>query len=109
MSPRLADYLKHIRQAAQRAQIYVENMELQEFLDDEFVQDAVIGEAAARIMDKYPEFVSSHPDTPWKSMRNMRNRMAHGYFDINHELLWETVNHALPDMLATLPVMNPDD
>jgi uncharacterized protein with HEPN domain len=31
-------------------------------------------------------------------MRGLRNRMAHGYFDINHDTVWETVQTSLPDV-----------
>ena len=34
---------------------------------------------------------------------HMRNRIAHGYFDINLEVVWETVQTALPDLLSHLP------
>ena len=43
----------------------------------------IIGEAATRLLNDYPELVDRYPDVPWRSMRGMRNRMAHGYFDIN--------------------------
>jgi uncharacterized protein with HEPN domain len=36
-------------------------------------------------------------------MRGMRNRIAHGYFDIDLNIVWETVRTALPDLLAQLP------
>jgi uncharacterized protein with HEPN domain len=39
-------------------------------------------------------------------MRGMRNRIAHGYFDIDLEIVWDTVRDALPtllDQLAALP------
>jgi uncharacterized protein with HEPN domain len=36
-------------------------------------------------------------------MRGMRNRMAHGYFDINLDVVWDTVQTALPDLLVQLP------
>ena len=40
-------------------------------------------------MDGYvSEFTQAHADVPWRSMRNMRNRMAHGYFDINLDVVW---------------------
>jgi uncharacterized protein with HEPN domain len=42
-----------------------------------------IGEIATRLMSEHPDVVANHPDTPWRQMRGMRNRMAHGYFDIN--------------------------
>jgi uncharacterized protein with HEPN domain len=31
-------------------------------------------------------------------MRGMRNRLAHGYFDINLDIVWETVKQALPEL-----------
>ena len=88
---RLPDYLDHIRRAAAGAQQYLEGTELSEFLEDEFVQDAVMmkfivmGEAATRILNRYPDFAENHPEIPWRQMRGMRNRMAHGYFDIDYE------------------------
>jgi uncharacterized protein with HEPN domain len=33
-------------------------------------------------------------------MRGMRNRIAHGYFDVNLEVVWETVQTALPELLS---------
>jgi uncharacterized protein with HEPN domain len=53
-------------------------------------------------MDGYPDFISTHTDIPWRSMRGMRNRIAHGYFDINLDVVWETVETALPDLLTQL-------
>ena len=50
----------------------------------------VIGEAATKVMDKFPEFASAHGDISWRSLRGMRNRLAHGYFDINLEVVWDT-------------------
>ena len=67
----------------------------------------IIGEAAAKVMDQCPDFASAHPTVPWRSMRGMRNRMAHGYFDINLDVVWDTVQTALPDLLLRLPVAPP--
>lgn len=36
-------------------------------------------------------------------MRGMRNRIAHGHFDINLDVVWDTVQNALPELLAKLP------
>ncbi len=64
-----------------------------DFLADKRTQQAVImsliviGEAATKVMDGYVEFTRAHADVPWRSMRNMRNRMAHGYFDINLDVV----------------------
>ncbi len=37
----------------------------------------------------------------------MRNRIAHGYFDINLEVVWETVQTALPQLQAQLAALRP--
>jgi len=86
---RLPDYLDHIQQAAADARSFVEGLAKDDFLADKRTQQAVImsliiiGEAATKVTDGYAEFTQAHADVPWRSMRNMRNRMAHGYFDIN--------------------------
>ena len=38
-------------------------------------------------------------------MKGMRNRLAHGYFDINLDVVWDTVQTALPSLLAQLPAI----
>jgi transposase len=54
-------------------------------------------------MDHHPEFVARHSEVPWRSMRGMRNRIAHGYFDINLDVVWDTAQKALPELLDRLP------
>ena len=68
----------------------------------------IIGEAATKVMDGYAEFTLTHPEVPWRGMRGMRNRIAHGYFDINLEMVWKTVRTALPDLLKMLPDVHQD-
>ncbi len=105
---RLADYLGHMRQAATDARDFVEGMSKETFLADKRTQQAVImslivlGEAATKIMDQHAEFANRHATVPWRSMRGMRNRIAHGYFDINLDVVWDTVQTALPDLLEQL-------
>ena len=109
---RLPDYLSHIQKAANDATSFVEGLAKDDFLADKRSQQAVImsliiiGEAATKVMGGYPEFTQAHPEVPWRSMRNMRNRMAHGYFDINLEVVWETVQEWLPELLKKLPTVN---
>jgi len=65
----------------------------------------IIGEAATKVMDSYPKFADLHPGIPWRSMRGMRNRIAHGYFEINLGVVWDTVQTALPELLERLPAV----
>ena len=62
----------------------------------------VIGEAATRLATEHPEFVQRFSDVPWKSMRGMRNRMAHGYFDIDLAIVWQTMHTSLPELASRL-------
>lgn len=107
-SLRQADYLSHMLEAATLAQSYVEGLGKADFLSDKRTQQAVIlnimviGEAATKLADEYPEFISRFPQVEWKSMRGMRNRLAHGYFDINLDIVWETVKQALPQLVIRL-------
>lgn len=106
---RLPDYLGHMQQAAIDACSFVEGLNKDDFLADKRTQQAVImsliilGEAATKVMDGYVEFTQAHPEVPWRSMRGMRNRIAHGYFDINLQVVWDTVQTALPELVERLP------
>jgi uncharacterized protein with HEPN domain len=105
---RLPDYLMHMRQAIVDAQSFVEDLSREAFLEDKRTQQAVVlslivlGEAAAKVMDRYPEFAEIHPHVPWRNMRGMRNRIAHGYFDIDLNVVWDTVHTALPLLIEQL-------
>ncbi len=111
---RLPDYLDHIQQAASDARSFVEGLAKDDFLADKRTQQAVImsliiiGEAATKVLDGYAEFTQAHAEVPWRSMRNMRNRMAHGYFDINLDVVWETTQEWLPALLKQLPAVRQD-
>ena len=59
----------------------------------------IIGEAARGIS---PEFREAHPDLPWKSMIGMRDRLIHSYFDVNLDVVWETITEDLPGLIDKL-------
>jgi uncharacterized protein with HEPN domain len=111
---RLPDYIGHIQQAALDACSFVEGMDKTNFLGDRRTQSAVVmclvimGEASAKVMDRHAEFAQVHSEIPWRGMRGMRNRIAHGYFEIDLELVWHTVQTALPSLLAQLKMARED-
>lgn len=108
---RLPDYLDHMQQAAADACSFVEGLAKEDFLQDKRTQQAVImsliiiGEAATKTMDGYAGFAQAHAELPWRNMRGMRNRIAHGYFDINLDVVWDTGQAALPELLKRLPTV----
>lgn len=110
-SDRSADYIGHMLEAAQLAHGYIEGFDKIDFLTDKRTQQAVIlnivvmGEAATKLIRDYPTLIEQYPQVPWKSIKGMRNRIAHGYFDINLDVVWDTVRDALPPLIETLIVI----
>lgn len=109
--PRLTDYLRHMQDAAQNTLRYTAGMDEAAFLADSRTQQAVffnfvvLGEAAAKLMSSHAAFLNQYPQIPWRSIRDMRNQVAHGYFSIDTAVVWRTVRYALPDLLASLPAI----
>lgn len=65
----------------------------------------IIGEAATKLLQEHASFVGQYQDVLWRSMKGMRNRIAHGYFDINLDVVWDTLKLALPVLLERLPAI----
>lgn len=72
------------------------------FLENKMAQDAVIrnfeiiGEASHNIDTHYPEFAATHPELPLAFAYQMRNAVAHGYFNVDLEIVWKTIYSDLP-------------
>ena len=101
--------LEHMFESASRAVSYIDGFSLEDFLLDRRTQEAVamnlinIGEAATRLLRDHSELVGRYPPVRWRSMLAMRNRIAHGYTDLDFHVVWETVTTSLPDLLKVLP------
>ena len=99
---RIADYLDHILEAIERVFRYIAEAEEFGFSENDMLQDAVlrnfevIGEAARNLVRHYPEFAAEHSEIPWQLMYYMRNRISHGYFSVDFEIVWRTVEVELP-------------
>ena len=59
----------------------------------------VIGEAAANIPTDIQERL---PELPWRLMSDMRNIIAHEYFQVDREIVWDTVQNNLPRLIEPL-------
>ena len=95
-------------EAIKRIQRYTTDLAESSFLVSEMAQDAVIrnieiiGEAARNIERDSPEFASKHSDIPWTMIYTMRNRVAHGYFTVDLEIVWKTIQQDLPELAAKI-------
>lgn len=104
---RLPDYLQQMVQGSTDAVTFTEGMDEATFLEDLKTQRAVVmclmivGEAASRIVTEHPDFAQANTSVPWRSIRGMRNRIAHGYFDIDLHVVWQTVAE-LPPLITQL-------
>ena len=100
----LMDYLAHIQEAISRIQRYLIEIDHDAFLANEEKQDAVIrnleiiGEAAGNIHRHFPDFTKQHPDFPAKAAYGTRNALAHGYFTVDMEIVWTTIQSDLPSL-----------
>lgn len=92
-------YLSEILDAAKLRRDFTSGMDRESFLEDEKTKSAVvrqfeiIGEAAKSI----PEDIRSFsPDIPWSNIAGMRNRLIHAYFNVDYDLVWDTLETELP-------------
>ncbi len=106
--------LEQMLEAASRATVFVEGMELQDFLGDIRTQQAVamsllnIGEMATRIERDHPQFRVAHSHLAWSKMKGVRNRIAHGYFELDFRVVWDTAAADLPKLIAELTAILDD-
>lgn len=93
------DYLHHILEEVDYLLRASAGLSLEEFLGDETLRRAfvrsleIIGEAANKIPRDYR---TEHPELEWRLMTAMRNRLIHGYFGIDYELVWDVVQNRIP-------------
>ena len=59
----------------------------------------IVGEAARQVTQ---EGRAGFPGVPWEDVVGTRNRLVHAYYDINLEILWQTVQEDLPELVALL-------
>ncbi len=80
---------------------YMDGVSKDEFAARMLLQDAVIrrleivGEAANQLPDTVKD---QFPEVEWRAITAMRNRLIHGYFSVNIEVVWNTVQQDLPTL-----------
>ncbi|MEW6002142.1 MAG: DUF86 domain-containing protein [Nitrospirota bacterium] len=94
-------YIDDILEAINKIEKYTEGMTMEDFLRDRKSIDAVtwnfqiIGEAVKHIP---PEVREKYPHVPWKLMAGMRDKLAHEYFGIRYDVIWDTIKKRLPEV-----------
>jgi uncharacterized protein with HEPN domain len=107
MSPTRSEIerLQDIAEWGARLQRHLRGMTRDRFETDELAQDAaircieVLGEAATRLLELMPELERDYPELELQAARATRNRIAHGFFDLNLDILWDTARTSVPAMI----------
>ena len=93
--------LEHMAEAADNISRYTSGKTYEDLLADDMMCYAVvynilaIGEAAYHLTKA---FQKSHPNTKWEDIMRMRNVLAHDYYKLKLQTVWEVVQHDLPPL-----------
>ena len=97
--------LQHMLEAAEEALTFARGRSRQDLDSDrQFTLSVVkcleiVGEAANNVS---PETAEDLAQIPWKAIISMRNRLIHGYFTINLDIVWQTISEDLPVLVTLL-------
>ncbi|MDD5673113.1 MAG: DUF86 domain-containing protein [Chitinivibrionales bacterium] len=100
-----ATLIEDMFQAAERVIGYSQGLSFEEFFQDTKTQDAVVrnieilGEAAGNVSEK---FKAANSAVPWSNIIGMRNRLIHGYFGVNLDVVWSVAQDDLPKLIKML-------
>ena len=97
----LSVYLDDILDAMGKAEMFVLGMSYEQFEDDLRTHFAVtraleiVGEATRRLPVSFRE---QYPHIPWQDMAGMRDKIIHGYDNVNLRIVWDVVTRDIPDV-----------
>ena len=92
-------FIKDIVDAIESIEEFVAGMSYEEFKNDDKTVSAVvrkleiIGEATKNIPDEIKE---RYPNLPWNEMAKIRDKLIHGYFSVDFEIVWKVIKEELP-------------
>jgi uncharacterized protein with HEPN domain len=110
-----ADWLSDIVLWGERLQGHLQGVDRDAFFLSTVLQDAAskcaeaIGEAAGKLDDIDPALNDTFPDLNLKLARRSRDRLSHGYYRIDLDILWNTVTIAIPKTVAAAKLAKVSD
>jgi uncharacterized protein with HEPN domain len=112
MYPDDSTRLRHMRDAAREALDFAKDKTRADLVGNRQLALAIlkcieiVGEASAAIG---PETTVRYPEIPWRQIRGMRNRLIHGYYEVDLDVVWDTVTHNLGPLVAALERIVPNN
>ncbi len=106
------DRLAHMLAAARRAVSLTDGRARDDLDEDDVLALAltrlleILGEAAKGVS---AETRARHPHIPWAQMAATRDRLIHGYFSVDLDIVWQIVRQDLPPVAAALEAIAPDE
>lgn len=97
-------YIDQIKDSIRKAESYIQGLNKEEFLTDEKTQSAVIlqltliGELSNKISDE----TKSKFNIPWRQIIDFRNRAIHNYFEVDLNIVWDTLQGDIPVLKSEL-------
>jgi len=94
-------YLEDILESCQRINRYTAGISYDSFIKNNLVSDAVlrnieiVGEAVKQVPEKIRK---QHPELDWRRIAGMRDIVAHHYFSIHDEIVWDIVVNKIPEL-----------
>ena len=98
-------YLDDIVASCEKVQRYTKGMNQQDFLQNEQTYDAVVrnleivGEASKHIPDDARKGLSG---IDWSKVAGLRDILAHDYFGIDNDILWDIICNKVPDLMKAV-------
>ena len=94
-------FLRHIVDFCADIEFYIVKHSREKFISRKMLQDAVIrkieiiGEAVKNLPK---EFKEEHPEIPWKDIASMRDKVIHGYFGVDLDLVFDIAQRDIPEL-----------
>jgi uncharacterized protein with HEPN domain len=92
-----------MREAARKIDRYVAGRDQDAFRADEMAFDATL-----RNLEILGEAVKGIPDINWRGVAGFRNVLAHAYFAVDEETLWDIIANKVPQLLVQLEQITED-
>jgi len=61
-----------------------------------------LGEIATKLIKHYPLFVKDNSSINFQKIKGMRNRLTHGYFEIDLNIVWDVTKNEIPALKKQL-------